>query len=120
MGAMQYGLRGLAMPLLFAAAACVRPAVDPRAMGSWSYEVDAPIDGSRVVSVEATFDNARTDRIAIARESAPFMRDVQLKTHQGWAAVERRDSDWIEASCIRHCTVRYRIDLGELAAACGD
>lgn len=126
MGAMQYRLRGsrvlrhLAMPLLLVSTACVRPPADARASGAWSYEVDAPAEGSRTVVVEATFDNARTDRIAIAHESSPFVRDVQLKTRQGWATVARRGAQWSEPACMRHCTVRYRIDLGELAAACGD
>jgi len=126
MSAMQYGLRGsrvlrhLAMPLLLAVTACVRPASDARASGTWSYLVDAPKEGSRTVVVEATFDNARTDRLAITRESMPFVRDVQRKTQGGWATVERRGAQWYEPACLRHCTVRYRIDLGELAAACGD
>lgn len=126
---MQYRLRGsrghtrfahLAMPLLLASTACVRPASDPRADGAWSYVVDAPAEGSRTVVVEATFDNARTDRIAIARESTAFVKDVQLRTDNGWRTVERRGTQWYEPECSRHCTVRYRIDLGELAAACGD
>ena len=128
---MQYGLRGrglrwrgawrhLAMPMLLATAACVRPATDPRADGSWSFMVDAPPEGSRTVTVEATFDNARTDMIAIARESSAFVRDVQLKSGSTWRHVEKRGNQWYEPACSRHCTVRYRIDLGELAAACGD
>jgi hypothetical protein len=129
MGAMQFRLRGsgwrgawrhLAMPMLLAVTACVRPATDARADGSWSYVVDAPPDGSRTVVVEATFDNARTDTIAIARESSSFVHDVQLKTGSSWRTVERRGAQWFEPACLRHCTVRYRIDLGELAAACGD
>lgn len=142
MGASQYGLRGgggdgttatpratrtattwarhLALPLLLAATACVRPASDARAAGSWTYVVDAPAEGSRTVVVEATFDNARTDRIAIARESSSFVRDVQLKIGSRWRTVERRGKEWYEPACNRRCTVRYRIDLGELANACGD
>ena len=122
MGAMQYLLRGrhLAMPLFFLATACVRPANDTHASGSWTYEVDAPAEGSRVVGVEVTFDNARTERITIARESAPFVRDVQVKTSSGYRSVEHRGSQWYEPSCTRHCTIRYHIDLGELAEACGD
>jgi hypothetical protein len=129
MGAVQFRLRGsgwrgawrhMAMPMLLAVTACVRPATDARADGSWSYVVDAPADGSRTVVVEATFDNARTDTIAIARESSTFVRDVQLKTGSSWRTVERRGTQWVEPACMRHCTVRYRIDLGELAAACGD
>lgn len=120
MGAMQFRLHHLFFPLLLATTACLRPPTDSRATGSWTYEVDAPPEGSRTVVVQATFDNARTDRIAIARESAPFVRDVQLKTGNGYRVVERRGSGWYEPTCERHCTVRYRIDLGELAAACGD
>ena len=110
----------LAMPLLLLSTACVRSASDPRAGGAWSYVVDAPPEGSRTVTVEATFDNARTDRVAIARESSAFVRDVELKVAGGWATVERRGSQWYAPACSSHCTVRYRIDLGELAAACGD
>src|SRR3954469_2533563 len=122
MGAMQYLLRGrhLAMPLLLLATACVRPATDSRASGSWTYEVEAPAEGSRVVGVEVTFDNARTDRLIIARESTPFMRDVQVKTGSGYRSVEHRGSGWYEPTCVRHCTIRYKIDLGEVAQACGD
>src|SRR3954452_4521024 len=114
MSAMQYRLRGsrghrprlahLAMPLLLASTACVRPAHDARADGSWSYVVDAPAEGSRTVMVEATFDNARTDRLAIARESSAFVRDVQLKVGGGWRTVEKRGSQWFEPACSRHCT----------------
>ncbi|MBS2016945.1 MAG: hypothetical protein JST00_28925 [Deltaproteobacteria bacterium] len=108
------------MPLLLGAASCVRPASDARAAGGWSYEVEAPGDGSRTVVVEATFDNARTDRLAIAREAAPFVKDMQLRTADGWRTVERRSGQWVEPVCRSHCTVRYRVDLGELAAACRD
>ena len=126
---MQYRLRGslwggalrhLTMPILLASAACVRPATDPRADGSWAFLVDAPPEGSRTVTVEATFDNARTETIAIARESSAFVRDVQVKSGGTWRSVERRGNQWYEPACTHHCTVRYRIDLGELAAGCGD
>jgi hypothetical protein len=123
---MQYGLRGsrilqhLAIPLLVVATGCVRPAADPRASGAWSYEVDAPAVGSRTLTVHATFDNARTDFVAIARESSGFVRQLERKTAGGWVAVERRGAQWYEPACQRRCTLRYRIDLGELATACGE
>jgi hypothetical protein len=121
MGAMQYRLRGFLAPFLFlAASACVRPPADTHVAGSWSYEVEAPAEGSRTVMVEATFDGAHTERIAIARESTPFVHNMEVWTGHGYAPVERRGQQWIEASCDRHCKVRYRVDLGEIAAACGD
>lgn len=125
MSASPYELRRwvtrLSMPLLvLAASACYRPPTDARTTGSWSYEVDAPGEGSRTVSVEATFERAGTDRIGIARESAPFVRDMQLRVGDGFRSVATRGGEWIEPSCRTSCTLRYRIDLGELAAACGD
>src|SRR5262245_5270385 len=75
MSAMQFGLRWLrtrmprvvrhvAMPVLvLTTSACYRPATDARARGSWAYEVQSPLQGSRTITVEATFDNARTGRI---------------------------------------------------------
>jgi hypothetical protein len=123
---MQYGLRDLrwrhvAAPLLFlGTSACVRPPADTRAAGSWSYDVEAPAEGSRTVMVEATFDGAHTERIAIPRESTPYVHHMEVWTGAGYAPVERRGQEWREPSCERHCKVRYRVDLGEIAAACGD
>src|SRR5438045_3296444 len=82
-----------------ASAPWVRPRVDARAARSWSYEVEPPAEGSRTVGVEATFDNARTDRLAIARESSAFVRDVQLKTEDGYINIERRGAQWYEPAC---------------------
>src|SRR5687768_7834008 len=113
--------RRFAMPLLVVAtSACYRPPNDPRATGSWSYEVEAPGSGSRTLVVEATFDGARTERLAVVHESAPFVREVAVRRGGGFMTVERRGDEWIEPACIQHCTVRYRIDLGALAEACGD
>lgn len=109
------------MPLFFfASSACYRPPTDVRANGAWAYEVEAPAEGSRTVTVEARFTNARTDRIGITRESTPFVREMQLRTGEGFRTITRRGNEWVEPTCRTECTVRYRIDLGDLAAACGD
>lgn len=125
MSAMQYLLRSaarrLAVPLFFfASSACYRPPTDLRASGAWAYEVEAPAEGSRTLTVEATFSNARTDRIGITRESTPYVQDMQLRTAEGFRPVVRRGNEWVEPACRTQCTVRYRIDLGELASACHD
>lgn len=113
--------RRVAMPLLvLATSACYRPPAEARQHGSWSYEVDAPTAGSRVVTVEATFEGARTDRLGIPHDSAPWIRDMKLRTGDTYRPIERRGSEWVERSCNWRCTVRYKIDLGDLAAACGD
>ena len=109
------------MPLFFfASSACYRPPTDSHANGSWAYEVEAPAEGSRTLTVEATFTNAGTDRIGITRESTPFVRDMELRTAEGFRTVVRKGNEWVEPACRTQCTVRYRIDLGELASSCHD
>lgn len=114
--------RHLAVPFLMlaAASACVRPPSEAKSTGHWAYQVEAPPEGSRTVSVEATFENTRTERLAIARESVPFVRDLHVVTATGTRPIARQGSQWVEPSCAKGCTVRYRVDLGALAAACGD
>lgn len=109
-------------PLAFlpATSGCVPSPTDPRVAGSWNYSVEAPARGSRTVVVEATFDNARTVRIAAQRESAPYVKQLEILTPNGYRPAARQGREWVDASCTRRCTVRYRIDLGDLAAGCGD
>jgi hypothetical protein len=112
----------VAMPfLLLGATACARPPVSaPHATGHWTYDVEAPGEGSRTVVVEATFEGARTERLAIGKEIAPFVKDVQVRQGDTYRTIYKRGADWFEPSCTSRCTVRWRVDLGELAAACGD
>ena len=70
--------------------------------------------------IEATFEGARTERLAIARESTAYVHNVEVWTGAGYTPVARRGQQWIEPSCTKHCKIRYRVDLGEIAAACGD
>ena len=113
--------RRVAMPLLvLATSACYRPPHEARPHGSWSYQVEAPTAGSRVVTVEATFDGARTERLGIPRESAPWIKEMKVRAGDSYRTVERRGNEWFERSCNWRCTVKYKIDLGELASSCGD
>ncbi len=109
------------MPLLvLATSACYRPPADARPQGSWSFAVDAPIAGSRRVTVEATFDGARTERLSLPRDSVAHVRDMKVRTGGGWRSVEQRGDEWFERSCNWRCTVKYEVDLEALAARCGD
>lgn len=111
----------VAMPfLLLGATACARPPLPPSASGHWTYDVEAPGDGSRTVVVEATFENANTERLAIGKDVAPYVRDVQVRHGDTYRTVYKRGAEWVEPSCTSHCTIRWRVDLGELAAGCGD
>lgn len=109
------------MPLLvLATSACYRPPNDARPQGSWSYEVDAPMAGSRRVVVEATFEGSKTERLSLPRDSVMHVRDMKVRTSGGYRTVEQRGDEWFERSCNARCTVRYEIDLEGLAARCGD
>lgn len=114
-------LRRVAMPLLvLGTSACYRPPASARQHGSWVYEVEAPTSGSRLVTVEATFDGAHTDRLGIPHEALPYVKDFKVRSGESYRVVERHGSEWIERSCNWRCSVRYRVDLGELASGCGE
>ena len=107
--------------LVFVTSACYKPATEARPRGSWGYEVDAPAAGSRVVTVEATFDAAHTERLGVPKEAVAHVREVKVRDPDGaYRDVERRGNEWFERSCNWRCTVTYKVDLGDLAAHCGD
>jgi hypothetical protein len=127
MGAMQYGLRWTRVSLrqaslgllVLATSACYRPPSGPEARGSWVYEV-ASSSKSRVLTIDATFDGARTDRLTIGRDLHPYIHDMRVRTGEAFRTVEQHGSEWTERSCNWHCTVRYTVDLEEVASKCGD
>jgi hypothetical protein len=110
------------LPVLALVAGCARPAaVTPSGPGQWEYTVDAPRAHSRVVGVEATFHRARTERLAMSEEAAPHVYDLEVKSEDGaWRRVPKWGSGWLERTCVEHCTVRYHLDLDQVAAGCGD
>ncbi len=115
------GVRSVAVACLsLASTTCTRPPLDPHARGYWSYEVTAPPSGSRVVTVEATFDRAMTERVAFAPGSSAYVRDMEVRLPTGDVPARRVGESWIVPECSERCTVRYRIDLGALAASSGD
>lgn len=113
------GLMGCPL-LVVATSACYRAPADVAARGSWTYDVMAPTAGGRVVTVEATFDAAKTARLGIPREVAPWVESVEVRDGDRYRTVERRGGEWFERSCTWRCTIRYRIDLGQVARSCGD
>lgn len=73
-----------------------------------------------MVTVEATFQGARTERLALTNGAAAHVRDFKVRAGDGWRRIEPSGDEWLERSCNWRCTVKYRIDLGELASACGE
>lgn len=86
----------------------------------WRYEVVAPDRGSRVLSVEAMFEDARTERLTMPPESLRAVRALEVQTPEGWREVPRTRSGWSVPGCKARCTVRYAIDLDVLSRVCGD
>jgi hypothetical protein len=114
-------LRRFVMPaLVLSAAACYGPASSPSARGSWVYEVEAPPAGSRLVTVEATFDGVGTDRITLPHDVVPYVREMKVRMGTGLRSIERKGDEWSDRACHWRCTVRYQVDLEALAAGCGD
>jgi hypothetical protein len=89
---------------------------------AWDYVIDAPAAGSSVVLVEARFVSAGTPVIAIDERAAPLVRDLAILDGPTRRPLPRPTAagEWTAPACVRACTVRYGIDLRELAAACGD
>lgn len=108
------------LPVLALALGCARPAASPGGPGQWEYVVDAPKAHTRVLAVEATFHRARTERLAISEEAAPHVHDLEVKSDGGWHKIPKWGSGWLERSCVEHCTVRYHLDLEQVATGCGD
>jgi hypothetical protein len=96
------------------------PARSPLPEPSWEYVVDAPADGSRVLSVRARFTSSGTDALLISDTASPLVRDLLVDTGQGMHPATRTGSQWTIPGCSVRCSVRYTVDLGALAAACDD
>ena len=99
---------------------CVRSASDVADRGRWLYEVDVPASGTRIV-VQATFERARTPTLVIPRGRGAWIESVAARGRGGvYRSVERRGADWFEPTCEERCTIRYTVNLDELARSCGD
>ncbi len=99
-------------------ASCFAPRPSDLPTARWEYLVDAPASGTNVLKVEATFTGTRTERLAIDEGAARHVEGLELKDGATWRPISRRDGAWVEPSCARHCTLRYRLDLGAVADGC--
>jgi hypothetical protein len=87
----------------------------------WDYVVEAPTADSRDVAVEATFTGARLDGLALPEEVLPYVRDLRLTSGDVEpVALAPRPGGWATSGCVARCTVRYRVDLDDLAEAVND
>src|SRR5215472_11144995 len=87
---------------------------------TWEYLLDVPAPPSRALALEATFTSAGATRLTLADEANPHVHDLALRVGDRWEKVEAVQGGWDVPSCASRCTVRYTLDLGELATTCGD
>jgi hypothetical protein len=82
-----------------------------------TYVISPPPIGSWILHVEATFEGAPGDYI-VAPERGTALRDVTF-VRQGLDAPIRRDGEaFVLPECRVRCTVRYALDLDDLASSC--
>jgi hypothetical protein len=103
---------------LAALAACASPlAHSPPAPSTWSYAIEPPANGATVLRVEATFGDAR---VALASDYArAAIRSFEMRTPAGYRAAPMNARGYSLDGCASPCSVRYALDFGTLADACG-
>jgi hypothetical protein len=97
------------------------PSCGPRGPGAaqpaFSYTIAPPVAGSWVLEVEATLERSPTGRL-VAPESARSLRDVVLVGTGGGSPLVRDGDAFLSPACLSRCTLRYALDLDELASSC--
>ncbi len=111
-------LAGLASTILASCSPSCGPRVPASARPVFRYAIAPPPAGSFVLHVEATLEQAPTERL-VSPESAGLLRDVVLVGAAGESTAVGRDGDaFVATACRSRCTLRYTLDLAELAASC--
>jgi hypothetical protein len=110
--------RPVALSFVFAACAHA-PQATSSADTSWEYVLDVPPEGSHVLRVEATFTSVASSRLIMAEEAMSTVRDLAVETGGRWEAIAPSRGAWRVDGCSARCTVKYSLDLDELARTCG-
>jgi hypothetical protein len=103
-------------------ASCV-PSSGPRAPGTvqpeyvYAYTITPPSEGSWVLHVEARLEPSPTGRL-VAPESVQSLRDVVLVGAGGESPLARDGDAFLAPTCVSGCTIRYALDLDDLASSC--
>jgi predicted metalloprotease with PDZ domain len=111
-------LAGLASATLAACAPSCGPRAPAAAQPVFRYAVVPPPAGSFVLHVQATLEHSPTERL-VAPESGGLLGDVVLVGAAGESTPVARDGDaFVASACRSRCSLRYTLDLAELAASC--
>jgi predicted metalloprotease with PDZ domain len=96
----------------------VRDAAAPvAAPPSYEYAIVPPPRGSWTLAVEARLERAPSDRLVVP-EAAGATTAVEVSEGGSWRPVARAGDAWSVPGCRGRCTLRYRVDLVKLGAAC--
>ena len=112
----------LSFLLLACSSARLDPALSqPPAPGAaariWSYEVAAGAR-ARELSVHAQLPRGVPEELELDRFAHPSLRELELRTAQGWRSVPAHGTGWRVPECrVSGCELRYRYLLGEAAEA---
>ncbi len=83
----------------------------------YRYAIAPPPEGSWLLHVEATLEQAPSDRL-VASESVESLRDVVLVGPDGVSPLAREGAAFVAPECRSRCTIRYTLDLDDLASSC--
>jgi hypothetical protein len=83
----------------------------------WSYQVSAGA-GARELTVHAALPPGVPEELELDRFAPPHLRDLELRTAQGWRPLRASGASWRVPECrVSGCELRYRYLLGEAAEA---
>jgi hypothetical protein len=111
-------MRRVAALSLVLAACAHAPRTTSSAESSWEYVLDVPPTGSRVLRVEATFTSAASPLLVLPDDAAGVVHDLAVEAGGRWEPLAPSRGGWRAPACTTRCSVRYSMDLGELAASC--
>ncbi|HEY1691151.1 MAG TPA: hypothetical protein VGG39_03265 [Polyangiaceae bacterium] len=93
------------------------PAAPVEAHPAYVYALAPPGPGSWKLEVEARFDAAPSGKL-VAPEAGDAIGDVALYKDEHLVPLAAQPDGWAVPSCRARCTLRYTVDLEELARGC--
>ena len=83
----------------------------------YRYTIAPPPAGSFLLHVEATLEQSPSDRL-VAPEAHGSLVDAALVGSSGVSPLKRDRDAFVAPACRSRCTIRYTLDLDELASSC--
>jgi hypothetical protein len=84
---------------------------------AYRYAVAPPAEGSWRLDVEATLEGAPSDHL-VAPDTDGLLREVDLVGPGGVSPLPRDGDAFVAPACRSRCTLRYALDLEQIASSC--